>query len=162
MDNIQQLVEEPIASTSSAFNANIESQDNGIVEEFNNENNPVSEIITARQHTLLWNEDMCLNIAPGQKNVPLNIIYNRYAEELSFPAIYYGHSRKCNNNLSITPYIRATSEIRRSDRRGVTPQHILYMAMMILRLRVIQGIQSTFKQVKENENITRKMLEDKR
>jgi hypothetical protein len=27
---------------------------------------PPSEIVQARQHTMLWNENHCLNIAPGQ------------------------------------------------------------------------------------------------
>jgi hypothetical protein len=33
-----------------------------------------SEIIAARQRTLMWNEDVCLQIAPGQHRVPLNVI----------------------------------------------------------------------------------------
>jgi hypothetical protein len=55
----------------------------------------------------------------------------------------------------------ATSEIRRSDRRGVTPEHILYMAMKIMRLRVTEGIYNLFLCVRQTANITRKMLEDR-
>lgn len=43
------------------------------------------DAIGVRQNSLLWNEDMVLNIAPGQKAIPLNIIYDRNAEELAFP-----------------------------------------------------------------------------
>ncbi|GFS68626.1 helitron_like_N domain-containing protein [Trichonephila clavipes] len=32
----------------------------------------------------------------------------------------------------------ATSEIRRTDRRGATPDHVLYMAMKMLRIRVVE------------------------
>jgi hypothetical protein len=55
----------------------------------------------------------------------------------------------------------ATSEIRRRDRRGVTPDHVLYMAMKIMRLRVTQGIQHVFRCIPENESITRGYLEDR-
>ncbi len=54
----------------------------------------------------------------------------------------------------------ATSEIRRKDRRGVIPQHILYMAMKIMRLRMVDGIYNTFRSATFTENITRGMLED--
>jgi hypothetical protein len=46
------------------------------------------ERLLAQQHTLLWNEDKYLEISPGQNSKPLSIIYDEYAEELSFPSIY--------------------------------------------------------------------------
>ncbi|GFX33850.1 ATP-dependent DNA helicase [Trichonephila clavipes] len=55
----------------------------------------------------------------------------------------------------------ATSEIRRTDRRGATPDHVLYMAMKMLRIRVVEGIYNMFRCVKQTESITRKMLEDR-
>jgi hypothetical protein len=60
-----------------------------------------------------------------------------------------------------TPFIMATSEIRRRDRRGVTPQHILYIAMKIFRLRVSEGLYAAFRCVGETEHITKRMIEDK-
>ncbi|XP_058811059.1 uncharacterized protein LOC131675952 [Topomyia yanbarensis] len=54
----------------------------------------------------------------------------------------------------------ATSELRRRDRRGAKPQHLLYVAMKILRLRVSEGLQCTFKCM-ATANITRAMLSDK-
>lgn len=120
-----------------------------------------SDHLIARQHTILWNKDQCLDIAPGQHNAPMNIIYDTHAEELSFPDIYFGVPRQFNLNVRVTPYMMATSEIRRSDRRGGTPQHILYMAMKILRLRVVDGIYNTFRCVANSEGITRRMIEDK-
>jgi hypothetical protein len=97
----------------------------------------LSEFLAARQHTLLWNENHYLDVAPGQHSTPMNIIYGKYAEELSFPSIYYGHPHTYSMNISDTPYMTATSEVRPRDCRGVTPQHILYMAMKILRLPVV-------------------------
>jgi hypothetical protein len=41
-----------------------------------------SEVTNARQHTMIWNEENCLDIAPGQHSIALNIIYDVYAEEL--------------------------------------------------------------------------------
>lgn len=119
------------------------------------------ESLAARQQTLLWNEENVLEIAPGQKSRPLNIIFDHFAEELSFPQIYFGVGRNFNPNLHITPYMIANSEIRRRDRRGVTPEHILYLTMKILRLRVVDGIFNTFRCVRETESISRRMLEDR-
>ena len=48
----------------------------------------------------------------------------------------------------------------RRDRRGVPPDHVLYLGMKILRLRVAQGIQHTFKCDVENKNITRANIQD--
>ncbi|GFX54822.1 ATP-dependent DNA helicase [Trichonephila clavipes] len=120
-----------------------------------------SEILLARQHTLLWNEEQCLDIAPGQNSSPINIIYDVHGKELSFPQIYYGMPRQFNLNVRVTPYMMATSEIRRTDRRGATPDHVLYMAMKMLRIRVVEGIYNMFSCVKQTESITRKMLEDR-
>lgn len=130
------------------------------IEPISHDNTPESEILASRQHTLLWNEEDCLDIAPGHRATPLNIIYDRHAEELSFPSVYYGEPRRYHLGVSVTPYMMATSEIRRRDRRGATPQKILYDAMKILRLRMVDGIYSTFRHVSITENVTRRMLED--
>ena len=117
--------------------------------------------MTARQQTLMWNEDLCLQIAPGQNKVPLSIIYDEHAEELSFPQIYYGVRYEFRSLCPPTPYMIATSEIRRRDRRGITPYHVLYMGMKILHMRVAQGIEHIFKCNAENENITRANIQDR-
>ena len=70
----------------------------------------------------------------------MNTIYDQHAEELSFPMIYYGEARKFHPEVSVTQYMMATSEIRRRDRRGATPQHVLYMVMKILHLLMVDGI----------------------
>lgn len=70
---------------------------------------------------------------------PLNIIYDRHAEELLFPSIYYEIPRRFNMGVSVTANMIATSELRRRDRRGAAPQKILYVAMKILRLRMVDN-----------------------
>jgi hypothetical protein len=45
---------------------------------------------------------------------------------------------------------------RRKDRSGITQQHILYMAMKILRLRLGEELYATFRCVGETEHITKK------
>ena len=57
-------------------------KDNDNMETLETERACDSEIVAARQRTLMWNEDMCLQIAPGQHKAPLSIIYDKHAEEL--------------------------------------------------------------------------------
>jgi hypothetical protein len=117
------------------------------------------ECLLAQQHTLLWNKDKHFEISPGQNNKPLSITCDQHAEELSFPSIYLGQARTFKTNVKITPFMMATSEIRCKDSRGVTPQHILYMAMKILRPGVSKGLYATFRCVGETEHITKSMIE---
>nr|XP_029713677.1 uncharacterized protein LOC109418586 [Aedes albopictus] len=118
------------------------------------------EMLIGQQQTLLWNEDKCLEIAPGQNRVPLSIIYDEHAEELSYPDIYLGQPRRFNPEIKVTPFMMATSELRRRDRRAAKPKHLLYVAMKILRLRVSEGLQNTFRCM-GTANITREMLKDR-
>nr|XP_029713647.1 uncharacterized protein LOC115257831 [Aedes albopictus] len=118
------------------------------------------ELLIGQQQTLLWNEDKCLEIAPAQNRMPLSIIYDEHAEELSFPDIYLGHPRTFNPEVRVTSFMMATSELRCSDRRAAKPKHVLYVAMKILRLRVSEGLQCTFKCM-ATANITRAMLNDR-
>nr|XP_029710162.1 uncharacterized protein LOC115256057 [Aedes albopictus] len=118
------------------------------------------EMFAGQQQTLMWNEDKCLEIAPAQNRRPVSIVYDDDAEELSFPDIYLGHPRKFKAGIHVTPFMKATSELRRSDRRGAKPNHLLYMAMKILRLRVTEGLQHVFKSV-GTANITRGQLNDR-
>jgi hypothetical protein len=45
------------------------------------------ECLLDQQHTLLWKEEIYLEIPPSQNNKPPSIIYDDHAEELSFPSI---------------------------------------------------------------------------
>lgn len=98
-------------------------------------NDPIQVVtaVTLAQHTLIWDEDKFLAIAPGEGKKPLSILYAEHAEELSFPQIYLGEPRWVEASAKPTVFTHAMSEIRRFGRRGATPQHILYMAMKVFR-----------------------------
>lgn len=121
---------------------------------------PVEDSLTAQQQTLLWNEEQYLRIAPGEDNVPQSLLFDEHAEELSFPAIYLGQFRNFRDGVKVTPFMMASSELRRSDRRAVTPYHLLYMAMKIMRMRVRDSLTVAFKHVGKDTKITRKQIED--
>lgn len=127
-----------------------EDGDNDISEQI-----PIDESLVAQQQTLMWNDEMYLRIAPGEGNVPVSLLFDEHAEELSFPQIYLGQFRTFRDGVNVTSFMMATSELRRSDRRGVTPQHLLYMAMKILRIR----IRDSLKHVGKGTTITKEQIE---
>ncbi|KAH6925522.1 hypothetical protein HPB50_006525 [Hyalomma asiaticum] len=63
-----------------------------------------------------------LHLAPGEGRVPISLLCDEYAEELSFPIIYLGVPRAISGPRP-TPFSMASSEIRRTDRRGAIPGH---------------------------------------
>ena len=65
---------------------------------------PASEVVIVRHHTPLWDKDCCLNLSPGQNSIPMNIVYDRFTEELSFSAVY-GMSSTFDKGVYTTPYI---------------------------------------------------------
>lgn len=120
---------------------------------------PIDESLIAQQQTLMWNDEMYLRIAPGEENVPISLLFDEHAEELSFPQIYLGQFRNFRDCVTVTPFMMATSELRRSDRRGVTPHHLLYMAMKIMRLRIRDSLSIAFKHVGKGTTITKEQIE---
>ena len=73
---------------------------------------------------------------PGEYQSPISLLFDEHAEEISFPTIYGGQFRTYREGVTVTPYMQATSELRRTDRRATDPQHLLYVAAKIMRLRV--------------------------
>lgn len=51
-----------------------------------------------------------------------------------------------------------TSELRHSDRLGVTPCHLLYMTMKIIRIRVHDSLTIVFKKVGKDTSITKEQI----
>lgn len=147
------------------FFNNYNQRQNVVDDHENEENNEITEDVSmdesliAQQQTLMWNDDMYLRLAPGEKNVPVSLLFDEHAEELSFPQIYLGEFRNFREGVSVTPFMMATSELRRSDRRGVTPHHLLYMAMKIMRLRVRDSLTVAFKHVGKDTNITKEQIQ---
>lgn len=118
----------------------------------------IDESLIAQQQTLMWSEDKFLQIAPGENKVPESLLFDNYAEELSFPAIYLGEFRVFRDEITVTPFMMATSELRRSDRRGVVPNKLLYTAMKIMRLRVCEGLKIGFKHIGKNNEISKELI----
>lgn len=61
--------------------------------------------------------------------------------------------------VNATPFMIASSELRRSDRRGVMPYHLLYMAMKVMRIRIRDSLSVAFKNVGKDTAITRQQIE---
>lgn len=124
------------------------------------EQRPVDESLIAQQQTLMWNDEMYLRIATtGEGNVPISLLFDEHAEELSFPQIYCGQFRTFRDGVNVTPFMMATSELRRSDRRGVTPQHLLYLTMKIMRIRIRDSLSISFKHGDKGTAITKDQIE---
>lgn len=119
---------------------------------FHLEDIPIEESPSAQQQTLMWNDDLDLRTPPGGNN------FDEHAEELSFPTIYLGQLRKSRGGLTVTPFMMVSSELRRSDRRGVTPHHLLYMAMKIMRLRVRDSLPIALKHAGNKSDVTKDQL----
>jgi len=77
----------------------------------------------------MWNEDEYLCLAPGQAQLPQSLIFDEHAEELSFPAIYLGEFQNFREGVQVKHFTMASSELRRSYRRGVKLQHLLYILL---------------------------------
>ncbi|CAN7949023.1 unnamed protein product, partial [Ixodes hexagonus] len=99
-----------------------------------------------------------LHVAPGEGQTPISLLFDEYAEELSFPQIYLGEPRRITGPRP-TPFTKASSEIRRTDRRGVCPHHVLYMAAKVMRHNVASKTM-TFRTNSITSAITRQQLEN--
>ncbi|KAL3223221.1 hypothetical protein MRX96_049865, partial [Rhipicephalus microplus] len=105
----------------------------------------------------LIDQSHSLHLAPGENRVPLALFMDAYAEELAFPTIYMGVPRKIIG-LRSTPFAIASSEIRCTDRRGATPEHVLYMAAKVMRYDVAES-NMMFRANETTGSITREQLE---
>jgi len=120
----------------------------------------VNDLLLSKQQTLMWSEDKYLELAPGMNKHHLSLLFDEHAEELLFLSIYLGEPRKFTID-GFTPYMMFISEIRRSDRRGVKPEHVLYMAMKVMRMRLTESMFCTFKNSDNLKKLTRENIEDK-
>ena len=59
-----------------------------------------------------------LRIAPGESNVPINLLFYEHA----FSQICLGKFRTFRDGVTVIPFTMATNKHRRSDRRRVIPQ----------------------------------------
>jgi hypothetical protein len=93
--------------------------------------------------------------APGEDEIPIPILMDKYAEELSFPKIYCGKKRKFKEKLRISSGAIAKSEIRQYDRRcAENISKILYSFKKSQIEQVSKAITFAIKKNKNNNNIT--------
>ena len=88
----------------------------GDLESLDVDGTPESTLIHSMQQSLLSDEAQSLQLAPGRNRSPESLLFGKFAEELSFPSIYYGVPREILSNdghaVRATAYSMATSEIR--------------------------------------------------
>ncbi|CAG4972708.1 unnamed protein product [Parnassius apollo] len=133
-----------------------ETQQIGNIDEVT-EDIPIEESITAQQHIFLWNDEKYLRTHLG-KTIFL-VVYYLMNTRKSFPTIYLGQFRTFKEDIRATSFMMASSELRRTDRRAITPYHLVYTAVKIMRLRIRDSLTVAFKHIGPNTNITRDQIQ---
>lgn len=93
-----------------------------------------------------------IRIAPGERNVPIPLNRDPFAEIMSFPKIYAGQERQLNETVHLTYTDIAKSELRRYDRRCATPEKILYMYKYSSNEKIYKAYQIMMRQKKKGRN----------
>ena len=119
----------------------------------------IEDSLTAQQNTLLWNDDKYLRSAPGEKNVPHSLLFDEHAEELSFLTIYLGQFTEFKEGLHVTPFMMASTELRRSDHAKLLLIICFIWSMKIMTLGDRDSFTNAFKHVGRNTNKARQEIE---
>ncbi|KAH7977043.1 hypothetical protein HPB52_023225 [Rhipicephalus sanguineus] len=120
----------------------------------------VATALTLDQHSLVYDEDAVLTIAPGEGKRPVSTLYDTHAEELSFPQVYLGQARCIVPEASPISFSIASSEIRRNDRRGALPMRLLYMAMKVLCHRISSQMTMKYRNNATTRGLSRQDVQD--
>lgn len=70
-----------------------------MIEPIDNDPQQVKSVLLSKQHTILWNNEKYLSLAPGMNRPVVALGYNEHAEELSFPSIIYLGKRQFNQRV---------------------------------------------------------------
>lgn len=92
-----------------------------------NTSSPISNlgevnIIQVSYYDMEWRE--LLRFCSRPVNISINIIYVTNGRELSFLAIYFGVDQEKKDGVRATPYTTCMIKLPRTDRHGVTRQHV--------------------------------------
>ncbi|GBM39081.1 ATP-dependent DNA helicase PIF1 [Araneus ventricosus] len=102
---------------------------------------------------------MGIALAPGENKVPVSLVFDDLGEELSYPKIYCGQVRYFTRTKPPTYAEIIKSELRRWDRRGATPQKILYSHQKLLHQKLLSCISIQLRhKVFDEDQITAKNL----
>ncbi|GBN51490.1 hypothetical protein AVEN_267640-1 [Araneus ventricosus] len=98
-------------------------------------------------------------LAPGENKLPISLVFDDLGEELSYPKIYCGEFRQFSRSKPPTYAEIVKSELRRYDRRGSTPQKILYSHQKLLHQKLLSCISIQLRhKVFDEDHITAKNL----
>ncbi|GIY13760.1 hypothetical protein CDAR_531401 [Caerostris darwini] len=107
------------------------------------------------------NIDAGLALAPGEDQMPLSVLFDDLAEELSYPRIYCGDMRRFTRKKPPTYSEIVKSELRRYDRRGATPQKILYSHQKNLHKLLLSNIQICLRnKIPTDSSLTAQQVQD--
>ncbi|GIY59126.1 ATP-dependent DNA helicase [Caerostris darwini] len=107
------------------------------------------------------NIDAGLALTPGKDKMPLSVLFDDLAEELSYPRIYCGDMRRLTIKKSPTYSEIVKSELRRYDRRGATPQKILYSHQTNLHKLLLSSIQICLRnKIPTDSSLTMQQVQD--
>jgi hypothetical protein len=123
----------------------------------NDEDDISHQLNVGAQETLIYNESevplLGIRIAPCEGNTPVPLFLDSHAEEMSFPTIYAGTSRKIPECIKVTYTDVAKSELRRYDRRACKPSKVLYAFKKSFNEKVHQAVQVCMRKTTMNGRI---------
>jgi Helitron helicase-like domain at N-terminus len=95
-----------------------------------------------------------IEIAPGQGQIPLPILLDKYCDELAFPTIWAGNGRFGNHDIKFPFEKCVNSELRRSDRRAARPDYLLYLLKKTEIKQLMSSINMVLRKNDMTSNIT--------
>lgn len=91
------------------------------------------------EETLLDNNPVeNISFAPGENKIPLHLMLDKYAEELSFPSIFCGQQKEFSLNFSYSDIARIQASHR--DRRFARTDFVLYMFKKLQLIYVVDAV----------------------
>ncbi|GIY00856.1 ATP-dependent DNA helicase [Caerostris darwini] len=107
------------------------------------------------------NIDSGLALAPGEDQMPLSVLFDDLAEELSYPRICCGDIRRFTRKKPPTYSEIVKSELRHYDRRGAIPQKILYSHQKNLHKLLLSSIQICLRnKIPTDSSLTAQQVQD--
>lgn len=82
------MTEEKFVDLKEESDLDYQGEEEALFEPIDDDPESTKELLLAKQHTMLWDEERILAIAPGMNRQVVQLGYDEHAEELSFPAIY--------------------------------------------------------------------------
>jgi hypothetical protein len=111
------------------------------------------------EETML-DSNLLVEFAPGEGQCPLSLLLDKYCEELSFPTIWGGKARTSLPSAKLSYEDQILSEIMRSDRRAVRPDHLLFIHKKSQLKQLVSNVNIAMKKTGRTANITKEQALD--